>query len=57
MPELYEEFPSLYNNMIAIKKITDSDAKALLEISNCHAVYRYAPLFYSARVLTFCRQL
>lgn len=55
MPELYDEFPSLCNNIIAIKKMTDSDTEALFEISNSDAVYRYISPFLQRKSVNFLR--
>lgn len=47
MYELYDEFPALHNEKIAIRKMVESDVEALLEISHSDAVYKYiSPFLY-----------
>lgn len=43
--DLYEEFPYIVANGIIIRKMTENDADALMELCNSEAVYRYAPDF------------
>lgn len=47
MGEVYDAFPALCNSKIEIRKMVQSDAGALLEISHSDAVYRYiSPFLY-----------
>lgn len=47
MPALYDVFPNLHNDEIAIRKMVESDVEALLEISHNDAVYTYtSPFLY-----------
>lgn len=47
MSTLYSEFPNIHSDEIIIRKMSESDVPALLEISHSDAVYRYiAPFLY-----------
>ncbi|WP_313162617.1 GNAT family protein [Sedimentibacter sp.] len=47
MVELFDSFPQLKNDKITIKKMTESDVEALVEISNSDNVYKYiAPFLF-----------
>lgn len=45
MAELFDEFPSLADDMITIRKMDDGDVDALVEITENERVYRYIPPF------------
>lgn len=45
MPELFESFPCLENERIRIRKMTEDDVDALMEITSNPNVYRYIPPF------------
>ena len=47
--DLYEEFPYIVANDIIIRKMTDNDADALMELCSSEAVYRYAPDFMTTK--------
>lgn len=55
MAELYDKFPHIENKKIIIKKMTESDAEALFEISNNDAVYRYIGPFLHRKGISFLR--
>ncbi len=46
---LYEQFPHIVTNDIIIRKMTEEDADALLEICSNENVYRYTPDFMFTR--------
>ena len=45
MEKLFHVFPHLENDRVVIRKMTESDVRALSEISNNDNVYRYIPPF------------
>ena len=47
--DLYEEFPYIVANDIIIRKMTENDADALMELCSSEAVYRYAPDFMTTK--------
>lgn len=47
--DLYEEFPYIVTNDIIIRKMTEGDADALMELCSSEAVYRYAPDFMTTK--------
>ena len=45
MPRLFETFPELKNDAVIIRKMTDADVDALMEITENDNVYKFIPPF------------
>lgn len=45
MPEIFDSFPYLKNEMLIIRKMSAEDVEALSEITNNDNVYKYIPPF------------